>query len=147
MEDREFNLTGVIAFLAFIMLIYICCMPIIEEVSPTKVSSTTDTFSEKLLIQELKNLEVHHVDIVLAQARLETGNFKSKMFLENRNLFGWRPNGKYKKYTCWRRSVFDYKLFQYKYYKQGEDYFSFLTRVRYAEADSIYKKRILTCIK
>ncbi len=106
-----------------------------------------DSFSKESLLKELDNLEIHHKDIVYAQARLETGNFKSDVFLKHRNLFGWKLNGGYKHYESWKKSLFDYKLFQHKYYKSGEDYFKFLTRTRFCEADSVYKKRILSCIK
>ncbi len=127
-------------FLAFTTLIVLLVMM-------SSMTDTNDAFSEQMLKNEAEYLEIHHIDIVLAQARLETGNFKSNLFKNNRNLFGWKINGKYKKYETWRKSLLDYKLFQHKYYKPGEDYFKFLTRTRFCEADSVYKKRILSCIK
>lgn len=70
--------------------------------------------------------------IVLAQARLETGNFKSKVCRTKRNLFGIRKGGKYKSYRRWQDSVADYKRLISSRYKGG-DYYAFLRRIGYAE--------------
>lgn len=105
-----------------------------------------DTFSSLLLKDEIKRLEIKFPDIVYGQARLETGNFKSNVFKKYNNLFGFRK-GDYLYFRNWKASVQYYADFQKRYYKQGEDYFKFLTRVRYCEADSIYKERVLACIK
>ena len=47
-------------------------------------------FSEEKLIQEIKNLNLKYPHIVLAQIKLETSNFSSKIFRENWNLFGMK---------------------------------------------------------
>lgn len=70
--------------------------------------------------------------VVLAQARLETGNFTSRVCKAKRNLFGIRKGGKYKSYRRWHDSVADYKRLISSRYKGG-DYYAFLRRIGYAE--------------
>lgn len=124
----------------------IIMVPPQEPVKPIK-TIVHDTFSELLLKDEIKKLEIKFPEIVYAQARLETGNFKSNYFKKQNNLFGFRMKKHYMFFKDWRECVLYYSVWQKKYYKQGEDYFEFLTRIHYAEADSIYKERVLSCIK
>ena len=70
--------------------------------------------------------------VVLAQAKLETGNFTSKVCKSKSNLFGLRKGKHYRSYNHWTESVKDYKrLVQSKY--KGGDYFAFLNLIGYAE--------------
>ena len=70
--------------------------------------------------------------IVLAQARLETGNFTSRVCKTKHNLFGIRTKRGYKTYRRWQDSVSDYKrLISSRYH--GGDYYAFLRRIGYAE--------------
>lgn len=75
---------------------------------------------------------IPHAEIVLAQARLETGNFKSRVCREKHNIFGIRAGKKYKSYRNWRECVSDYKKRISSRYKGG-DYYAFLRRIGYAE--------------
>lgn len=72
-----------------------------------------------------------HPDIVLAQARLETGNFTSRICKTKRNIFGIRSGKTYKSYRHWRDCVADYKRRISSRY-QGGDYYAFLRRIGYA---------------
>jgi hypothetical protein len=49
-----------------------------------------NNFTQDKLVGLLKDLNVKYPHIVLAQARLETGGYKSRIFKENNNLFGMR---------------------------------------------------------
>lgn len=69
--------------------------------------------------------------IVLAQARLETGNFKSDRCKKDHNLFGIKHDGKYAKYRNWRESITDYKKRISSRYTGG-NYYSFLVGIGYA---------------
>jgi len=51
------------------------------------VNDTTKNFSEEKLIELLKTLNVKYPHIVLAQAKIESANYTSKIFKENHNLF------------------------------------------------------------
>ena len=49
-----------------------------------------EKFSEKALVNLLVSCNVKFPHIVLAQAKLESGNYSSKMFKVNHNLFGMK---------------------------------------------------------
>jgi len=103
-------------------------------------------FSEDKLIEKLKELNVKFPYIAFAQSKLETGNFTSKIFRENNNLFGMREakqrittaqgtehNHAY--YHTWYESVLDYSFYQCKYLSNintEEQYFQYLGQ-SYAE--------------
>lgn len=95
------------------------------------------------LAEALDRHGVHHSKIVLAQAILETGYFRSRQCLENNNLFGLRrpSDGTYYKFKHWEESVKAYRDYvQYKY-KSG-DYYAFLKRIGYA-ADASYARKVM----
>ena len=80
-------------------------------------------FTEKNLAQELKKQGVMYPDVALAQSMLETGYFKSNIFLDNNNLFGMKhprqrptlskgPNRGHASFENWQDSVKDYKMWQ-----------------------------------
>ena len=86
-----------------------------------------DEFSEEKLIELLIKLKVKFPHIVLAQARLETGKYKSKIFRENHNLFGMKEASRrintavgtqynHAYYEHWRESVYDYAFYQCRYF-------------------------------
>jgi len=102
---------------------------------------------------------IHCPAVVLAQARLESGNFSSILCKEHNNLFGMKlpavrqtsavkgtDNG-YAIYDTWYESVIDMALFQEWYRNRGrdmDDYFGFLRAIGYAEDQAyIHKLRIL----
>lgn len=85
--------------------------------------TATEPFSEEALLSFMKELRIKYPETVIAQARLETGNFTSDIFKENHNLFGMKVAGKrptsaigvhrgHAQYRDWKDSVIDYALFQ-----------------------------------
>ena len=90
--------------------------------------------------KELVRQGVPHSKIVLAQARLESGNMKSETYKRTYNLFGIKHNGRHAKYSHWRESIKDYKRRISSRYKGG-NYFAFLKRIGYAE-DPAYSTKI-----
>jgi hypothetical protein len=113
-------------------------------------------FSKENLARLIYTLKIAHPDIVMAQAIIESGNFKSKIFKENNNLFGMKmpeyrkttaigTNRGHAVYRNWRESVIDYALWQGKRarYTTTNQY---LRRLRSYAADPNYitkiKKRI-----
>ena len=82
--------------------------------------------------QELIKQNIPHYNIVLAQARLETGNFTSRLCKVNHNLFGIKHGRRYARYSDWRQSIADYKKRISSRYKGG-DYYQFLIRIGYAK--------------
>ena len=82
--------------------------------------------------QELQRQGVPHHEIVLAQARHETGNFKSRLCRENKNLFGMKKGKRYARYAHWKESIRDYKERISSRY-QGGNYYAFLQKIGYAQ--------------
>lgn len=104
-------------------------------------------FTQEKFIQMLKDLNVKYPWIVMAQARIESGGYRSRIFRENHNLFGMKEpsvrittaqgtqyNHAY--YNTWRESVYDYAFYQSRYMsaaKSEDDYYYILSQ-SYAEA-------------
>jgi len=129
----------------------------VQSLSPEErliILSSSDEFSEEKFIHYLKELNVKFPYIVYAQAMLETGNFKSKVFRENNNLFGMKcatsraTTNKGEQYNhamfdTWRESIMDYALYQSRYLngiRSEEQYYSYLSS-SYAE-DSGYVNKL-----
>lgn len=91
------------------------------------------------LMAAMEYYGVHHKDIVYAQAVLETGNFKSRNCVVKNNLFGLydSKNNRYYEFRHWADCVVAYKEWIQHRYNSGEDYYSFLNRICYAE-DTMY---------
>ena len=117
-----------------------------------------EKFSENNLKKLLEKLHVKNIDIVIAQAKIETGNFKSKVFLENNNLFGMRQarqrittstgtNLNHATYDNWQDSVIDYTIYQSTYLKSfnRNEYLDYL-QANYAENPN-YVKLIKQMVK
>ena len=114
--------------------------------------SQFNLFSKENMMRLMYNLKIAHPDIVMAQAIIESGNFKSKIFKENNNLFGMKMpeyrkttaigiNRGHAVYRNWRESVIDYALWQGKRarYQTTSQY---LRRLRSYAADPNYITKI-----
>ena len=90
---------------------------------------------EEGLIEALDYYNVEYPNIVYAQAILETGYFKSKVYREYNNLFGLYNSGtkSYYKFDHWSESVIAYLDFIQNKYKPPNDYYKFLSDIGYAE--------------
>ena len=103
------------------------------------LSNRTLPLNEKNLKKVLKDNKIKQPNIVFAQAKLETGNFTSKVCKSKGNLFGLRKGNQYRCYEHWTESVKAYKkLIQSRY--TGGDYLAFLNRIGYAEDPSYIDK-------
>ena len=99
-----------------------------EKVYMVEYRDKPDKFTKEKLIQYLKDLNIKYPEVVYAQAVMESGNFKSKMFRVDNNLFGMRKaksrctvaldGGTYAKFKTWRESVIDYALYQTTFVKK-----------------------------
>ena len=90
---------------------------------------------EEGLIEALDYYNVEYPNIVYAQAILETGHFKSKVYREYNNLFGLynSKTKSYYKFDHWSESVIAYLDFIQNKYKPPNDYYKFLSDIGYAE--------------
>ena len=131
----------------------------ITEMEKIVMIREADGFSKEKLITMLKGLNIKYPHIVLAQSMIETGQWKSKIFMENNNLFGMKEakmrittacgtqyNHAY--YNHWRESVYDYAFYQCRYLskiKSESEYFQYLA-ANYAE-DPNYLNAIKSIIE
>lgn len=75
---------------------------------------------------------IEHPEIVIKQAVLETGWFKSPFLMKRNNIFAFRYK-EYMHFKSWKECVDYYKTWQDKRYKdKTEDYYKFLVRIKYA---------------
>ena len=109
--------------------------PIYNNVEPNSKELTIEN-----LYAALKRHGIKYPKIVLAQAILETGRFRSRVCNEHNNLFGLRHSKGYYSFSNWEESVIAYRdKVQYKH-RDGEGYYSFLKRIGYASAPDYINK-------
>ncbi len=112
------------------------------------------SFNQNNVKRLMKLYDIKHPEIVFKQATLETGNFTSRIFADNNNLFGMKEarirattstgtafgHATYRSYID---SIKDYKLWQLTLYdedKYDSDYFAFLNAIGYAEDKKYIRK-------
>ena len=120
-----------------------------SDISVININDTLNDFSEDKLIDMLISLNIKFPHIVLAQAKLESGNYSSKIFRENHNLFGMKEarvrvhtstdtQYGHAYYPNWKESVYDYAFYQCRYLSTlhtEKEYYSYLSK-SYAEANN-----------
>lgn len=110
-------------------------------------------FSPEEFYASINKSGIKFPKVVMAQAILESGNFKSELFKQNSNPFGMmRPRQRpttsidkeqYAKYEHWKHSILDYWIWQHSYaktIKNEEEYLNLLQSI-YAE-DKNYTKKL-----
>lgn len=107
------------------------------------VCSSAQTVEE--VRAEIRRQGIPHADIVLAQARLETGNFTSVRCKRDHNIFGIKHGRRYAVYHNWRESVADYKKRISSRYRGG-DYYAFLRKIGYAR-DARYTNKVSNIVR
>lgn len=111
------------------------------EVYDTSFLNATE-LNDSILYLALVHYEVKHPKAVLAQAKLESGNYTSS-HCRNRNNFLGLYNSRrkeYFKFNHWSECILAYKdMVEYKL-KEGEDYYQFLDRIGYAENPNYIKQ-------
>lgn len=125
-----------------------------EEISKIIIKNEVE-FSEAALKDLLLELNIRFPHIVLAQAKLESGHFKSHIFLENNNMFGMkeakrRPttnkgtqNG-HAYFENWKDCVIDYAFYQAAYLndlRTEEQYYQYLAASYAEDASYVVKVR------
>lgn len=125
------------------------------------ITLTTKSITHENFYEKLVEYGIEHPDVVFAQAVLESGNFTSKLFKTQNNLFGMKlpykrkttavgknKNG-YAKYNSVDDSIYDYYLFQEYAMRKREmnkkEYISYIGR-NYAH-DKNYTKKLNKIIK
>ena len=96
----------------------------------------------ELVLQACEYYNIQHPDIVVAQAILETGHFRSENCIKKNNLFGLYNSRtrSYYRFDNWWDSVIAYRdKVQYKY-KGNTDYYTFLVNLPYATDPNYIRK-------
>ena len=99
--------------------------------------------SDSILYDALIHYEVKYPRSVLAQAKLESGNYTSYVYRTKNNFLGLYNSRKkdYYEFEHWTQCIIAYKkLVEYKL-KEGENYHDFLERIGYAE-DPAYVDKV-----
>lgn len=126
-----------------------------KELMVISLEAEKNKFSEEKFISELKRLNVRFPHIVMAQSIVETGNFKSRIFKENHNLFGMKQatirintakgtQHGHAYYDNWYESIYDYAFYQCRYLstiRTENEYYDYLSSV-YAESGGGYVKAV-----
>jgi uncharacterized FlgJ-related protein len=170
-EKLDFQKLGILSYVKFIFIVLFILLILSFGVIPRAnlnnltleekliIIRENREFSEKKLRDQIYSLNFRFPHIVLAQAYLESGNFKSTIFIENNNLFGMKEakvrstvskgtNRNHAFYEGWQESVIDYALYYSTYLsnlKTESEYYAYLQR-RYAE-DPHYVSRIKKIVK
>tara|TARA_R110000822_G_scaffold2191_1_gene10670 strand:+ start:2671 stop:3234 length:564 start_codon:yes stop_codon:yes gene_type:complete len=131
----------------FLGLTYTPTIKYITNTENVLIVEDENEFNEGRLIDEINKLNFRFPHIILAQARLESGNFSSKIFIENHNLFGMKEarvrlnlakgtQHGHAYYNSWEESITDYALWYstYAYKCKSEKQLYKLLDKQYAEA-------------
>lgn len=118
--------------------------------------------NQREVYQQIVSIGIKFPDVALAQAILESGNFKSKIAKENNNFFGMRlPKSRqttavgqksgYARYLSWKDSIRDFKLWQDSLFKKKPNmtrsqYLSYLNRIYSETPNYISRIRLITQI-
>ena len=96
------------------------------------ISKGVDAQTEQEIYDYMLCVGIKHPDVVLKQAIYETGHFKSHIFLQKNNLFGFRHK-KYMVFDNWQACLDYYKVWQDKHYKNDSiDYYKFLEKLNFS---------------
>ena len=130
----------------------------LTDINEEKQYEEVLVLSKENLVKIMNDLGIQHVDIVLAQAILESGTFTSKIFKTKNNMFGMKVPRKretfaidkkgytgYATYASWVDCVKDYKLYQDFITKNKvisrSEYLAILSR-SYSETDGYVNKLV-----
>lgn len=153
-----FTLTSLISIYSF-KLLFIPDIPIKEVVllkdkhEKILIAETENNFTKDKFVNKIQQLNLKHPHIVYAQAMLESGNFTSKIFRENNNMFGMKQarvrinlakstqyNHAY--FETWEDCLLDFAFHRATYFhklKTEQDYYNYLGKY-YAEDPSYIGK-------
>lgn len=97
-----------------------------------QIGAEVHAITQQELYCYIKKVGIKHPQIVLKQALLESGHFKSNIFKKKNNLFGFRYKA-YIRFKSWKACVDFYKRWQDRNYKSDNlDYYKFLQHLNYS---------------
>ena len=128
-------------------------LPTRDSVISSLIDRRTEGFSEHKLVRLLKKSNVKYPHIVLAQARIESARYKSRVFRVNVNLFGMKvpgqrattckgKRGSYAEYRRWEDSVYDYALWQTQFINKCHSEADYFRRLKSYAKDGVYVSKV-----
>jgi hypothetical protein len=160
-RDYRYLLFGMLG-LVFIYLLFLRGSEVNEKLSieniPTEIVSgdgvNDSIINDTILYRYLLDIRSKHPEIILIQSKIESNNYRSSLFLYNKNLLGMKVSGirtsinngqraGYQKYTTWKQCINDYVLWGYthNFDQLGENEYINLLQKIYAE-DPNYGNKI-----
>ena len=121
-----------------VLVLALCSVPSMEAketiIERTNVSHNEyKKLNDSIVLEMLIRKNVKEPYIVLAQAKIETGNYTSRLCRQENNLFGIKLKGRYAHFKSIDECIDRYlDKIQYKYREGKETYYTFLKRIRYA---------------
>ena len=98
--------------------------------------------NDSILYLALVHYNIKHPKIVLAQAKLESGNFTSNHYKKRNNFLGLYDSKRkeYYKFNHWTDCIQGYKdMIEYKL-RDNENYYNFLRRIKYATSENYIRQ-------
>lgn len=105
------------------------------DTSKVVISIDTTTLTQQNVYNMIIKADIQYPKIVLKQALLETGHFKSPLCKYKHNLFGFTTSNGYMQFDSYQNCIETYKRWQDNLYYKG-DYYVFLEQIGYAECDN-----------
>lgn len=125
--------------LKFIFLYLLFSFALSESIRAEPASASADPKLPEEVFDALCSSGIRNPEIVMRQIILETGWLKSPFLMKRNNLFGFRAK-EYLRFEDWRESITYYHKWQKKnYLNPNENYYDFLKRIKYAQADNYIK--------
>lgn len=118
-----------------------------QYVDTSRIVKDTSFLEEELndsvLLLALNHYDVKHPVKVLAQAKLESGNFQSSLYKKKNNFLGLYDSKRkrYFKFNHWTDCILAYKSMVEYRKRDGENHYKFLKRIKYAN-DPRYIERL-----
>lgn len=109
-------------------------------------SAFSQGMSDASLYQMLIAEGIQHPKVVLAQAKLETGNYTSLLCKNKHNLFGIKGKRGYRTFSTYTECIRYYKDHIQNRYDGHSDYYVFLKRIGYA-SDPKYVTKLKSIVK
>ena len=154
----KYRIIVVVLFISVFFLSFIAAKKPEKEYIKTEITIKEQDY-KKTVFEMIDELPFEYPEIVKAQSILESGNFKSQVFLHNLNPYGMRlalqrlttakgSNLNHAVYESVEQATLDRLLFETKYLHglSKEQYYNYLDRV-YSESGSNYSKTLKQIIK
>lgn len=165
-KARKLHIATGILCVVYVTISVICFVVLLSKPDSEEISDTSTTIeeapvvnsvSDTALLSFLQDNGAWYPDILLAQAKLETGHFKSGLCVNNNNLFGMSKAYKRKHtqsghtnnfatYDTWMESALDRILWDNYHFQtppSRTEYLSFLKN--YAE-DTMYVDKLVSML-